>query len=97
VAGNEVKTVMRVISHKTFFAGKGITDTSYVLPDREITIPYVPLEFLDEVEERTRIGDVLALLFRNKDNIFSAHMLIMAEKRGLKMIRESSSSKMMCR
>jgi hypothetical protein len=94
VAGDQVQTVTRIISHKTFFAGKGITDTSYVLPDREMTIPYVPLAILDEVEERTRTGDVLALLFRNKENIFSAHMLMIAEKDGKKMIRESSSSKM---
>jgi len=94
VAGNKVKTVTRTISHINFFAGKGIEDKKYVKPDREITISYVPLDILREVEEKTKTGDVLALIYKKLDNIFSAHMLMIAEKNGKKMIRESSNSKM---
>ena len=94
VGGAFTKQVTRTISHKTFFAGKGITDTSDVLSDRTITIDYVPLEYLDEVEDNTRAGDICAILFANLDNIFSAHMFMVVEKNGKKYIRESSSSKM---
>lgn len=94
VAGDRVKTVTRVISHETFFKGKGITDERFIKPDREITIPYVPLEILNELENNTETGDIIALIYRNLDNIFSAHMLMIAEKDGQKVIRESSNSKM---
>jgi len=94
VAGNKVKTVTRTISHINFFAGKGIEDKNYVKPDRVITINYVPLDILREVKEKTKTGDILALIYRKPDNIFSAHMLMIAEKNGKKTIRESSNSKM---
>ena len=94
VGGKYTKQVTRTISHQTFFKGKGITDMSDVLPDRTITLDYVPLKALDKVKEQTRAGDILALLFANKDNIFSAHMLMIVEKNGQKFIRESSNSKM---
>lgn len=94
VGGQYTKKVTRTISHKTFFAGKGITDTTDVLPDRTITINYVPLDYLDEVEDNTQAGDICAILFANMDNIFSAHMFMVVENKGKKFIRESSNSKM---
>jgi len=94
VGGPYTKQVTRTISHRTFFAGKGITDTSDVLPDRTLTIDYVPLEYLDEVKDRTKAGDICAILFAKLDNIFSAHMFMVVEKEGKKYIRESSNSKM---
>ena len=94
VGGTHTKQVTRTISHTTFFEGKGMTDMSDVLPDRKLTIDYVPLNALANVKDNTKAGDILALLFANKDNIFSAHMLMIAEKDGRKIIRESSNSKM---
>lgn len=94
VAGEFTKQVTRTISHKNFFEGKGITDLRYVKPDREMTINFVPKEALDEVENNYKNGDVLALLFANKSNIFSAHMLMVYKKESKTIIRESSSSKM---
>jgi len=94
VGGAYTKQVTRTISHNTFFKGKGMTDMSDVLPDRKLTIDYVPLANLAKVKNNTKPGDILALLFANKDNIFSAHMLMIAEKDGQKIIRESSNSKM---
>ena len=67
---------------------------SDVMPDRTITLDYVPLKALDKVKDQTQVGDILALLFANKDDIFSAHMLMIVEKNGQKFIRESSNSKM---
>jgi len=94
VGGAYTKQVTRTISHNTFFKGKGMTDMSSVLPDRKLTIDYVPLADLSKVKNNTKPGDILALLFANKNNIFSAHMLMIAEKNGQKIIRESSNSKM---
>ncbi len=94
VGGKYTRQVTRTISHKTFFAAKGITDTTDVLPDRTLTIDYVPLEYLDEIKNNTKAGDICAILFANLDNIFSAHMFMVVEKNGKKFFRESSNSKM---
>ena len=94
VGGSYTKKVTRTISHQTFFKGKGMSNMNDVLPDRTITLNYVPLKALDKVKDQTKSGDILALLFANKDNIFSAHMLMIVEKNGQKFIRESSNSKM---
>ena len=80
VGGKYTKSVTRTISHKNFFKNKGITDMRYVLPDREITIDYVPKEYLLNVEKNIKSGDILALIFANKTDIFSAHMLMVIEK-----------------
>jgi hypothetical protein len=94
VAGEFTKQVTRTISHKNFFKSKGISDLRYVKPDREITINYLPKEALAKVEKNYQNGDVLALLFANKSDIFSAHMLMVYKQDGNTIIRESSSSKM---
>ena len=94
IGGQYTQTTTRTISHETFFTNKGITDMRYVKPDREITIDYVPKEDLLKVKENVRPGDILALIFANKTDIFSAHMLMVAKKNDRLYIRESSSSKM---
>ena len=94
VGGQYTKTTTRTISHKTFFQKKGITDLRYIRPDRVITIDYIPKENLLNVKKNVKPGDILALIFANKTDIFSAHMLMIAEKNGDLFIRESSSSKM---
>ena len=93
VGGEYTKSVTRTISHKKFFTSKGIKDMRYVLPDREITIDYVPLNVLVEVEKNIRPGDIVALIYANKTDVFSAHMLIIAEKNNKKYIREANSKK----
>jgi len=94
VGGKSTVTTTRTISHETFFKGKGISDLRYVKPDRVITIDVVPKESLPEVGKRIHNGDILALIFADKDNIFSAHMLMAIEQDGRTIIRESSNSKM---
>jgi hypothetical protein len=94
VGGSYAKPVTRTISHQTFFKGKGMTDMRDVLPDRTMTIFYVPLNDLDKIKANTRAGDILSLIIAGHDDIFSAHMLMLVEKNGKKIIRESSNSKM---
>jgi hypothetical protein len=94
VGGEYIKSVTRTISHKKFFQNKGIKDMRYVKPDREITIDYVPTNALEKIEKRIRPGDIAALIYANKTDVFSAHMLIIVEKRGQKYIRESNRKRM---
>lgn len=93
VAGGKAKTLTRTISHKKFFAKKGITDMRYVKKDRTITVNYIPFDALMDVKENFHDGDILALLFKNLNNIFSAHMLMCYDAPNGKVIRESSLSK----
>lgn len=93
VAGEKTKSLTRTISHEQFFRKKGITDMRYVKKDRTITVNYIPFDVLMDVKENFRDGDILALLFKNLDNIFSAHMLMFYETSGGEVIRESSLSK----
>mgnify|MGYP002639212967 CR=1 FL=1 len=93
VAGDKAKTITRTISHKKFFSKKGIDDMRYVKDDRTITVNYIPFNVLINVKENFRSGDILALLFKNLDNIFSAHMLMAYDTPTGKVIRESSLSK----
>ncbi len=94
VGGSLAKKLTRTISHQEFFKGKGITDLRYVLPDREITIDYIPKESLSGIKKNLKNGDMGCLLFAKLTNIFSAHMWMVIEKNGELIIRESSSSKM---
>jgi hypothetical protein len=94
VGGKYTKNLTRNISHTKFFQGKGINDMRYVIPDREITVSYIPKESLSEIEGNLRSGDIGALLFADKPDIFSAHMWMVIEQNGNLVIRESSSSKM---
>lgn len=93
VAGEKTKSLTRTISHKQFFQKKGITDMRYVKEDRTLTVNYIPFNALMDVKENFLDGDILALLFKNLDNIFSAHMLMFYETSDCKVIRESSLSK----
>jgi len=93
VAGSKAKTLTRTISHKKFFAGKGIEDMRYVKDDRTMTINYIPFDALIDAIKNFKDGDILALMFRNLDNIFSAHMLMAYNTANGMVIRESSLSK----
>ena len=94
IGGEYTKSVTRTISHTNFFKNKGINDLRYVIPDREIKLDYVPKENLMDIRKNTRPGDILSLIFADKTDIFSAHMLLIVEKDGKNIIRESSNSKM---
>ena len=94
VGGKFTKSVTRTISHKTFFAKKGITDMRDVLPDRKMSIDYIPFERLPEIEKNLKNGDIAALIFAGKDDIFSAHMMLIIDKEGVKYIREAAMSRM---
>jgi hypothetical protein len=93
VAGDDAKTLTRTISHKKFFAGKGIKDMRHVKEDRTITVNYIPFDALLEAKKNFKDGDILALMFRNLDNIFSGHMLMAYNTEAGMVIRESSLSK----
>ncbi|MBW6458451.1 MAG: DUF1460 domain-containing protein [FCB group bacterium] len=92
VGGEYTASMTRTISHDTFFRGKGMTDLRYIKPDRRITVEYVPMEHLDKVKANIRNGDIVAMLFAKREDIFSAHMLMIVEKEGKLYFREASTS-----
>ena len=94
VAGRSAREVTRTISHRKFFAGKGISDMRYVLPNRDVTISYIPKEDIPGIVGNLKNGDIGALIFANKEDIFSAHMFMFFFEDGEVITRESSNSKM---
>jgi hypothetical protein len=94
IGGEYAEEVTRIISHKEFFRGKGITDLRYVKPDRALTRFYIPFDDLNKVKKNIKHGDILSLIFAELDNIFSAHMLMAFWNDGELYFRESSMSKM---
>lgn len=91
VGGSHTKTVTRTISHTKFFQGKGITDLRHVKPDYEMTIDYIPKEAILDVKGNLQSGDIGALIFANKTDIFSAHMWMVMEVNRQIIIRESTT------
>jgi len=67
-------------------------DMRYIKLDRTMTVEYVPMKDLKHVKSRIKNGDIVAMLFANKDNVFSAHMLMIIEKEGKLYFREASTS-----
>lgn len=93
VGGEFTESMTRTISHEEFFRNKGITDMRYVKLDRSITVDYVPMELLGAVKENIHSGDIVAMLHAKKNDIFSAHMLMIVEKPDGLYFREASTSK----
>lgn len=91
VGGKFTKQVTRTISHRKFFAAKGMKDMIDVKPDRTLTVDYFPLDKLALVKDKLKIGDVCALIDGRHDDVFSAHMLMVMEENGKKVIRESTT------
>ena len=94
VGSSLTKSVTRTISHKNFFNGKKIKDLRYVLEDRKLTVDYVPKEDLSKIKRNLKNGDIGAILFADKKDIFSAHMFMIIEEKNQLIVRESSTSKM---
>lgn len=91
VGGEYTKTVTRTISHTKFFEGKGITDLRHVKPDYTMTIDYIPKASMLEIKDNLKNGDIGALIFANKTNIFSAHMWMVMSVKDQLIIRESTT------
>ncbi|RKY52987.1 MAG: hypothetical protein DRP93_07270, partial [Candidatus Neomarinimicrobiota bacterium] len=92
VGGEYTASMTRTISHENFFKGKGMNDMRYIKLDRSITVDYVPMKHMKDVKDRIKNGDIVAVLYANKDNVFSAHMLMIVEKDGDLYFREASTS-----
>lgn len=89
VGREHARELMRPISHRKFFKTKGITDLPVVFKDRNVTITYIPLEYLEQHEADLESGDIVALI-QNKPDIFSAHMLLVIKKEGETYFRHAS-------
>jgi hypothetical protein len=92
VGGDLATTLTRTISHRKFFEGKGLTDVRDVLPDRDVTIWYIPMANLPKVVDRLNSGDIVALI-QDQPGIFSAHMLMIhKDEKGRAYFRHASMS-----
>lgn len=89
IGGNETAQLTRTIQHQNFFAGKGIQDIPVLLPDRDVTIDYIPLNRLQNCENQLHTGDITALI-QNRSGIFSAHMLLIIKKDNQTFFRHAS-------
>lgn len=89
VGGNDATKLTRTITHKSFFGTKGITDIPVCLPDRELTISYIPKAKLAANQTQLQTGDIVALI-QNREGIFSAHMLLIIKKGGQTFFRHAS-------
>lgn len=94
IGGSGSQKVTRTISHIKFFKNKGISDLRHVIKDRKITINYIPSVDLNKIKDKLQTGDIGAILYANKTDIFSAHMFMIAESENKLIIREASTSKM---
>lgn len=92
VGGKYTASMTRSISHKNFFKGKGMDDLRYIKEDRRITVDYVPMKNMKDIKESVKNGDIVAMLYANKKDVFSAHMLMIIEKNGELYFREASTS-----
>ncbi|MEN8125744.1 MAG: N-acetylmuramoyl-L-alanine amidase-like domain-containing protein [Bacteroidota bacterium] len=90
-----VSNINRTISHKKFFASKGMKHLDYVKEDRKMKVDYIPLAEFGNVIGNLKTGDILVLLHKKLDNIFAAHMLMVMENNGKKIIREATTSTML--
>jgi hypothetical protein len=91
VGGADIVESTRTIRHGKFFAGKGISDLPHVLPDRTVTVPFIPLKKLAAHESELHNGDIVALI-QDKTDIFSAHMLLIIKEDGKTWFRHASMS-----
>jgi hypothetical protein len=91
VGGTDALPLTRTISHQTFFGKKRIQNLPVFLPDREVTIDYIPLDKLRLHEDSLKSGDVVALI-QDRPAIFSAHMLLVIKKDSLTFFRHASMS-----
>jgi len=91
VGESHTKTVTRTISHTKFFQGKEISDLRHVKSDYEMTIDYIPKGAMQDIVGNLRNGDIGALIFANKTDIFSAHMWMVMEVDDQLIIRESTT------
>ena len=74
-------------------AGKGITDIDDLLPDRTITIQYIPKEHLLDIQDNLKAGDIVSIIM-DQPGIFSAHMGFIMKDGKKTIFRHASQSAM---
>jgi len=89
-----VEQTTRHIAYSEFFKGKGLADLRYIKPDADYTIDYIRWNDIPKIKDNIQQGDIMAMIFKDKDNIFSGHMILAVKVDGKLYIREASTSKM---
>jgi len=94
VGGKYTDETTRRIEYSKFFGGKNLADLRYIKPDADYTIDYIKWKDIPKIKKNIKQGDIMAMIFKDKDNIFSGHMILAVEVDGKLFIREASTSKM---
>ncbi len=94
VGGKYTQKTTRKILYSTFFGNKKLADLRYIKKDQNYTIDYIKWKDLDKIKTNIQQGDILALILKDKENIFSGHMILAVMVNGKLHIREASTSKM---
>ncbi len=94
VGGKYVGQVTRHIAYSEFFKDKNLADLRYIKPDQDYTIDYIRWQDIPKIKKNIRQGDIMAMILKDKDNIFSGHMILAVKVDGELYIREASNSKM---
>ncbi len=92
--GDFTKSLTRHIAYSDFFEQKDLADLRYIKKDADYTINYIPWADIPKIKTNIRQGDIMAMILKNKENIFSGHMILAVKVDGDLYIREASTSKM---
>ncbi|MBN2281397.1 MAG: DUF1460 domain-containing protein [Candidatus Marinimicrobia bacterium] len=94
VGENYTEKATRRISYSKFFESKKLADYRYIKPDEDITIDYIRWDDIPKIKKNISQGDIMAMILKDKTDIFSGHMILAVRVRGKLFIREASTSKM---
>ncbi|MFP4548698.1 MAG: N-acetylmuramoyl-L-alanine amidase-like domain-containing protein [Fidelibacterota bacterium] len=94
IGGEYVDQITRHIAYSEFFKDKGLADLRYIKPDQDYRIDYIRWQDIPKIKKNIKQGDIMAMILKDKDNIFSGHMILAVEVDGELYIREASNSKM---
>ena len=94
IGGKYTQKTTRHIAYSKFFSEKKLTDLRYIKQDQGHTIDYIKWQDIPKIKHNIKQGDILAMILKGKDNIFSGHMILVVEVDDRLFIREASTSKM---
>jgi len=92
IGGTLCQPMTKTIDRAKDFAAMGCTDTHDVPPAQTMTVKYIPKEYLLQVVDNLRGGEIVSLIQR-REGIFSSHMgLIAKDTQGKLIFRHASRS-----
>ncbi len=92
IGGQFCRPMTKTIDRAKDLMAMGCPDVRDVVPPKTMTVKYIPKEYLLQVEENLRGGEIVSLIHKGK-GIFSSHMALIAKDRqGETIFRHASRS-----